>query len=290
MPNNNYKESIKPIDKKILEIAYNINIFSHYSFVNNDLIIDKTTGLTNDGNFLNLLKQLFEALAEKYNLEINEGAILNIIVPLLKFIRDNKLQLEYRHETGELIGYNPEDKYSKVQFDLKNKPEGLQVAMYKPGNGAAETSILATLNGNSIKGKCYDKDLETYNNFNIKFNENGLLDTKEYQYRVFLSRRWPREEEPFLYSITKYGNENYQIKEFLIIGDKTLSFKNYQYQYMNSMNKIIDEMPGLISVQHIDSIQIHEISSFDNNCISYVFPELYSAAKYIESNIKKHTR
>ena len=272
----------------ISEILEDINLYGHYGENEGSKVCDKHTGLTNEENTLNKIEKLLNNIAKLYHLEINQGAILNIAIPLLKFIIDNKILLMFSDEKWKIVGHSIGSKFTLAQVNIRRKTEGLEIVMTKVGRKSAETSVLAVLNGDYLKGKSYDPRLRRTVDYSIKFTKDGLLDTKKYQYGLFVSKNWPTSEEPLVSSKTKYESDKYQIYETITQNGKVLAPMWRVQEYVNPMNRIIDEVPGLIDIEHVDYLgaKRHKVPDFNNDSIKSVFREIWESAdraRYVSS-------
>ena len=271
----------------ISEIVEDINLYGHYGENEGSKVCDEHTGLTNEENLLNKIEKLLNNIAKLYHLKINQGAILNIAIPLLKFIIDNKILLMFSDEKWTIVGHSIGSKFTLAQVNIRRKTEGLEIVMTKVGRKSAETSVLALI-GDYLKGKSYDPRLRRTVDYSIKFTKEGLLDTKKYQYGLFVSKNWPTSEEPLVSSKTKYELDKYQIYETITQNGKVLAPMWRIQEYVNPMNRIIDEVPGLTDIEHIDesNVKRHKIPDFNNDSIKSVFREVWESAdraRYVSS-------
>ena len=288
----------KEIDKKtVLELMNSVNVGTTSVMLPLKRIYNQDENLktgiihTREASLLCRIRRLFEGLIKYCNIEINEGAILNISVVLFKFIRDNGLKLEYDDKRERILGISQ----TSGEFSIEKSSEGLQVEMAKVGRGShfyPETAITATLNGNVLKGKAHEFGQYRNNNYSITFKKNGLLDTIEYHCPIFLSENWPHEEEPILNTKITYGKDEYQIEETLTQGEKNIDTHKYiNRKYLDASNRMIDKIPGVIDVWHQQSLeqQVHQVIGVDNEIIESVFGELWNRAdtkEYKEARIR----
>lgn len=284
-------------DKKIIldridSININMNNYKELHATIFDEISEKKTtrreareiANTAGANILYSIRKLFEESAERWNLEINEGAILNISVVLFNFIRNSGITLKYDEERDKIVGLSQ----NSGEFSISKIEEGLLIEIISVGKGSAfypETAIVAILNGDAMTGRAQVFEKNCPYNYKIEFKKNGLLDKIEYDRQVFLSREWPKNWEPILNTEIKYGKERSQKKDTLYQCIKTIDTHKYpDERYLDALNRLIDEVPGVIDVWHQQFLeqQVHQVIGVDNEIIKTVFPKLWNRADTTE--------
>ena len=235
------------------------------------------TTIPYEGELLSTLGLIISLITKEYNLEINNGVLLNLSVCLFQFIKENDIILTYDEVKKELIGLNSKNR--NIGFGIrKNTNPVLEAGVNVVINDSEYTNINANVDKDYILGEIIKFNNPTKRLFTIDFNENGLLSQTKYLREIELDEIWPK-ETLFEQKETEYNDKDYKTKATIITGNDLENIRsvNIESEYPNELKRIIADIPDLIKTAK--KPYDFYILGLDDYNIEYAFPKIFEIAR-----------